>query len=341
MRERRSYPITMQVRSLFLGLVCLVLSSKVAAQDVGAIIRADTVIISGDTLIMLGDSLIFTPKIKEIYWQNGGNFNLSIQQVGLSNWSAGGASTFAFNTGLSLFANYKKGEKIWDTKLTVNYGFNRQSDRAYTVRKTNDNFIFISKYGRKISESMYLSTQIDARTQLLAGYRYFRPAGAERESRNRISDLISPGYIQSSTGLNYQKELKNKGKFSSIISPFTGRFTVVLDDSLSMAGAFGVIQGENVRAEAGVSLATSIDTQVMENIRWKADLNLFSNYERFGNIVVNLNSILSMKINRYITTRIETILIYDESVFIQQEDGTSSRAIQLQNLINFGIGIDF
>lgn len=322
-------------------MICLLLASTVAAQKMDPLVRADTVIISGDTLIMLGDSLIFTPKVKEIYWDKGGNFNLSVQQVGLSNWSAGGASSFAFNTGLSLFANYKKDEKIWDTKFTVNYGFNRQSGRAYPARKTNDNFIFISKYGRKISESMYLSTQIDARTQLLAGYRYYRPAGAERESRNRISDLVSPGYIQSSTGLNYQTELKNKGKFSSIISPFTGRFTVVLDDSLSMAGAFGVIPGENVRAEAGVSLATSIDTQIMENIRWKADLNLFSNYERFGNMVVNLNSILSMKVNRYITTRVETILIYDESVFIQQEDGTSSRSIQLQNLINFGIGIDF
>ncbi|HSI75527.1 MAG TPA: DUF3078 domain-containing protein [Lunatimonas sp.] len=331
----------MRIGSVFLGLICLLLGSRVAAQDISPIVRADTVIISGDTLIMLGDSLIFTPKIKEIYWDKGGNFNLSIQQVGLSNWSAGGASTFAFNTALLMYANYKKDEKIWDTKLTVNYGFNRQSDRAYPIRKTNDNFIFLSKYGREISESMYLSTQIDARTQLLEGHRYFRPAGAERESRNRISDLISPGYIQSSTGLNYQKELKNKGRFSSIISPFTGRFTIVLDDSLSMAGAFGVIPGENVRAEAGVSLATSIDTQVMENIRWKADLNLFSNYERFGNMVVNMNSILSMKVNKYITTRIETILIYDESVFIQQEDGTSRRAIQLQNLINFGIGIDF
>lgn len=331
----------MRIGSVFLGLICLLLGSRVVAQDISPLVRADTVIISGDTLIMLGDSLIFTPKIKEVFWDKGGNFNLSVQQVGLSNWSAGGASTFAFNTGLTMYANYKKNEKIWDTKLTVNYGFNRQSDRAYPVRKTNDNFTFISKYGRELSESLYLSTQIDAWTQLLEGHRYFRPAGAERESRNRISDLVSPGYIQSSTGLNYQKEMKNKGKFSAIISPFSGRFTIVLDDSLSMAGAFGVIPGENVRAEAGVSLTTAIDAQLMENIRWKADLNLFSNYERFGNMAVKMNSVFAMKVNRYITTRIETILIYDESVLIQQEDGTSTRAIQLQNLINFGVGIDF
>ncbi len=311
------------------------------AQDIDPLSRADTVIIGGDTLVMLGDSLIFTTEEIPIYWEKGGNFNLSLQQVSLRNWAAGGASSFALNTGLQLFANYKKDDKIWDTRLAINYGINRQTGRAYSTRKTNDNFNFLSKYGRKLSDKMYLSTQIDARTQLLEGYRYFRPSGSELESRSRISDFLSPGYIQSSTGLNYQTELEKKGKFSTIVSPFTGRFTIVLDDSLSRAGAFGVVPGEKVRPEAGISISSSIDVQVMENIRWKADLNLFSNYERLGNMVVNLNSVVSMKINRYISTRIETILIYDESVYIEQDDGTSSRAIQLQNLLNFGIGVDF
>ncbi|MFO7825014.1 MAG: DUF3078 domain-containing protein [Cyclobacterium sp.] len=319
-------------------LILFVVTKTGFSQDIS---KADTVIIGGDTLVMQGDSLIFTTEAPPIYWKKGGNFNFSLQQVSLSNWAAGGASSFALNTGVQLFANYEKENIIWDTKLSINYGINRQTGRAYPTRKSNDNFNFSSKYGRQLSEKVYLSTQIDARTQLLEGYRYFRPSGAERDSRNRISDFLSPGYIQSSTGLNYQTSLENDGKFSTIISPFTGRFTIVLDDSLSRVGAFGVIPGEKVRPEAGVSMGTTADIQVMENIRWKTDLNLFSNYEKLGNMVVNFNSVISLKVNRYITTRIETILIYDESVFIEQDDGSSSRAIQLQNLINFGIGLDF
>ena len=323
-------------------LLFLLLATKISlvqAQD--ALSKADTVIIGGDTLVMLGDSLIFTTEVEPIYWKQGGNFNLSLQQVSLSNWASGGASSFALNTGLQLYANYKKENIIWDTKLTINYGINRQTGRSYPTRKSNDNFIFISKYGRQLSKKIYLSTQIDARTQLLEGYRYFRPSGAERESRSRLSDFLSPGYVQSSTGLNYQTTFKNNGKFSSILSPFTGRFTVVLDDSLSMAGAFGVVPGEKVRPEAGISLGSSADFQVMENIRWKMDLNLFTNYEKLGNTVVNFNSVISLKVNKYITTRIETIMIYDEKVYIPQDDGPATRAIQLQNLLNFGIGLDF
>jgi hypothetical protein len=114
-----------------------------------------------------------------------------------------------------------------------------------------------------------------------------------------------------------------------------------MDDSLSRAGAFGVIPGEVIRAEAGMSLTSSTDIQLLENIRWKADLNLFSNYENLGNMVVNFNSVISMKVNKFITTRIETILIYDESVLINRSDKPPGPAIQLQNLINFGIGLEF
>jgi hypothetical protein len=141
--------------------------------------------------------------------------------------------------------------------------------------------------------------------------------------------------------LNYRREFKNKDKVSFIASPFTGRFTVVMEDSLSNAGAFGVIPGESVRAEAGLSFGSMTDIQLYENIRWRADLNLFTNFESLGNFVVNLNSVVSMRVNRFITTRIETILIYDEKVLIQQESGPPKQAVQLQNMINFGIGLDF
>lgn len=326
--------------SFLFGFFLTLLCQQIYAQD--RLVIPDTVLINGDTLLMFGDSLIVDEPTKEIFWNTGGNYNLNIQQVTLSNWAAGGSSTFALNSGLSLFANYKKEKKVWDTQLNLNLGFNRQADRIYQTRKTNDNFQFSSNYGRELSEFFYLSTQLDARAQLLPGYKYSRPAGTDIETRTKISDFLSPGYVQSSTGLNYRKTYKNKSKISVILSPFTGRFTIVLDDSLSRAGAFGVEPGENVRAEAGVSIAASVnDIRLMENVTWKSDINLFSNYERFGNMVVNFNSVIRMKVNKYISTRIETVLIYDEKVFIKQDDGTSKQAVQLQNLINFGISLDF
>jgi hypothetical protein len=323
-----------------IGLLIFSSSSFIKAQD--RKIVPDTVIIDRDTLVMLGDSLLIQEPVKETFWKTGGTYTLNVQQVTLSNWAAGGTGSFALNTGATLFANFKKDSKVWDTQLTVNLGFNRQNERDYKTRKTNDNFIFVSNYGRQLSEKFFLTTQLDARTQLAAGYKYTKPPGSENELRTKISDLLSPGYLQSSTGINYRKTFEDKGKISVILSPFTGRFTLVMNDSLSREGAFGVVPGENVRAEAGMSLALGgVDVVLMDNVTWKADLNLFSNYERFGNLVVNFNSLIRMKVNKFISTRIETVLIYDEEVRIKQDDGSSKRAIQFQNLINFGISLDF
>jgi hypothetical protein len=325
---------------VFFGLLFFLLCSKSYAQD--RLIIPDTVLINGDTILMLGDSILIDEPKKEIFWNTGGNYNLNIQQVTLSNWAAGGASSFALNSGVSLFANFKKDKKVWDTQLNINLGFNRQNDRVFATRKTNDNFVFSSNYGRELSEVYYLSTQLDARTQLMDGYKYSRPSGSESDIRTKISDFLSPGYVQSSTGLNYRKTLKDKSKLSVIVSPFTGRFTIVLNDSLSNAGAFGVTPGENVRAEAGMSLSAKVtDFILMENVTWRSNINLFSNYESFGNLVVNFSSDIRLKVNKYISTRIETVLIYDEEVFIKQNDGSSRQAVQLQNLINFGVSLDF
>jgi len=330
----------MRHRLFFLVCCLLGFGALVHAQD--RKLLPDTVIIDRDTLVMLGDSLLIQTPVKETFWKTGGNYTLNIQQVTLSNWSAGGSGSFALNSGVSLFANFKKDSKVWDTQLTVNLGFNRQNDRAFTTRKTNDNFIFVSNYGRQLADEFFLTTQLDARTQLVAGFKYTRAGSTDPEVRTKISDLLSPGYLQSSTGLNFRKTYADNSRISVILSPFTGRFTLVMNDSLSRVGAFGVVPGEKVRAEAGMSLAVGgVDVVLMENVTWKADLNLFSNYERFGNMVVNFNSLVRMKVNKFISTRIETVLIYDEKVLIKQDDGRSKQAIQLQNLINFGISLDF
>ena len=248
-----------------IGLLFFSSSPFVKAQD--RKIVPDTVIIDRDTLVMLGDSLLIQESVKETFWKKGGTYTLNIQQVTLSNWAAGGTGSFALNSGATLFANYKKDSKVWDTQLTVNLGFNRQNERDYKTRKTNDNFIFVSNYGRQLSEKFFLTTQLDARTQLASGYKYTKPAGSENELRTKISDLLAPGYLQSSTGINYRRSYGDKGKVSVILSPFTGRFTLVLSDSLSQAGAFGVIPGEHVRAEAGMSIALGgVDLGLMEDV---------------------------------------------------------------------------
>ena len=92
--------------TILLGLLITLTAFCSFAQDKKII--PDTVYIAGDTLLMLGDSIIMKEPKKEKFWKTGGNYNLNIQQVTLSNWSAGGTGSAALNSGIILFANYKR-----------------------------------------------------------------------------------------------------------------------------------------------------------------------------------------------------------------------------------------
>ena len=59
----------------------------------------------------------------------------------------------------------------------------------------------------------------------------------------------------------------------------------------------------------------------MENINYQTNIDLFSNYsEEPSHVDVNWDNLLSMKVNKYITTTISTSLIYDHDIDIAETD---------------------
>lgn len=266
------------------------------------------------------------------YWKEGVTFNINLQQVGLTNWAAGGESSVAIGAQIEGFVNYEKDEVVWENRARVGYGIIRNGDASNRFEKTDDVVILSSKYSQKFSEKILLTSAINFQTQMDEGFRV-----QDDQSRVLISNFMSPGYFQASLGLTYRE-----GKvFSSTLSPFTGRFTFVLSDSLSNAGAFGVDPGEMIRSEAGISLTGGIQKDLMENVKLQTNFNLFSNYEKFPNTVVNIEAALNLKVNDYIQSNISSQLIYDDDVIVTRSDGSRGRDVQLKNVINVGFTLGF
>lgn len=267
-----------------------------------------------------------------VYWKSGATFNINVQQVGLTNWAAGGESSIAIGTRIEGFANYEKDQVVWENRAKIGYGIIRNGDASNRFEKTDDVVILSSKYSQKFSEKVLMTSAVNFQTQMDEG---FRVEGDQ--SRTLISNFMSPGYLQASLGLTYRE-----GEvFSSTLSPFTGRFTFVLSDSLSNAGAFGVDPGENIRSEAGISLTGGIKKDLMENVKLQTNFNLFSNYEKFPNTVVNIEAGLNLKVNDYIQSNISSQLIYDDDVIVTRSDGSRGRDVQLKNVINVGFTLGF
>ncbi len=263
-------------------------------------------------------------------WKKGGIATLTFSQVSFSKyWAAGGENSFSGGAMLNLFANYEKDVLSWANSIDLGYGLIRQGD---ITKKSNDRIELNSQFGRKATDKLYYSGMMNFRTQFAPGYNYPNDSVI-------ISNLFAPAYITTSLGIDY----KPSEKFNLFVSPLTGKFTIVSDDDLSAAGAFGVKPGEKFRAELGGFLKVMYKTQVVTNVDLLAKADFFSNYlKNPQNIDVNMEVLVSMKINEFLSATINILMIYDDDIKFAIDDTMPERkGPRMQFKEVFGLGFSY
>lgn len=242
-------------------------------------------------------------------WKNGGVFAINVSQTSLTNWAAGGQNSVAINGLFSGFANYKRGKSVWDNSLDLGYGLLKQgTDEDF--RKTDDKIDFLSKYGQEAFKNFYYSGLVNFKSQMTPGYNY--------PSKKTISDLFSPAYLTIALGMDY----KPNANFSAFVAPLTAKFTFVTNDSLSNEGAFGVTPGSNTKSEIGgyiriIYTKNDFKSEIMKNVSFTTKIDLFSNYaDNPQNIDVSWETLIAMKINKYLSVNINTHVLYDDNIKI-------------------------
>lgn len=284
-------------------------------------------------------------KLKEVKtdsltgWKKGLAMGINANQTSLINWAAGGQSSFALNTVFTGFASYKTPKLTWDNTIDLGYGFLNQEGVKY-MKKTDDKIDIMSKFGREAVKNFYYAVLLNFKTQFTTGYKY-----PNDSTRIKISDFFAPAYLVGALGMDY----KPSSHWSIFAAPLTGKVTFVTDTMLSNAGAFGVKKGENLLNELGgyiriVYTKNDFQKEWLKNLSLTTKLDLFSNYlDKPENVVVNWETLLIMKVNKYMNVNLATQLIYDDKVKIGKDtngDGiidSSGPRIQFKEL--FGVGL--
>jgi hypothetical protein len=281
-------------------------------------------------------------------WKKGGIITLNLSQTSLTNWAAGGQNAFSANGLISLFANYKKDKNLWSNSLDIGYGILKQGKDEDFI-KTDDKIDLLSKYGRKAAEHWYYAALFNFKTQMTDGYNY-------PNDSVKISALFAPAYILGSLGMDY----KPNDELSAYISPVTSKITIVTDQDLANQGAFGVTpaeyndlnviinEGNKVRFELGGYLRLEYRKVLMENITILTKLDLFSNYlDNPQNIDVGWETLITMKVNKYISATLNTHLIFDYDIkFDDDTDGDGINddkveKVQFKEVLGIGFSYKF
>lgn len=267
---------------------------------------------------------------KDTTWKSGTSGTVTFSQVSLSNWAAGGESSYAADGQFGFFAKYHKAKTSWSNTLDLAYGLVKIEDE--NMKKSNDQIDFESKLGYDASKYWNYSLLYTFRTQFAPGYNY------DTEPRSLISDFMAPGYMTLAAGMDYQPN----DYLSVFLSPFSAKATIVTNDSLSAEGAYGVEPGNSTFYEYGALVKVKYEREVLKNINFGTKADFFSAYNNQPeNIDVNWEVNIKMKVNKYITTTLRTHLIYDHDIKIANEQGVEAPRVQFKEAFGFGIAYSF
>ena len=263
-------------------------------------------------------------------WVLKGITGINMSQTAVSNWSAGGENSFAGNAYLNGSLTHKSGNWLWISNLGLDYGLTKTKSQG--VQKTSDKIAFSTQLGYQASEKWYYTAMADLNTQFYKGYNY-------PDKSHYISKFFAPAYSNISLGMDFRP----KSNYSLYLSPIAGKLTFVEDDYLSKEGAFGVDPGDRFMAEIGAYIKAKAEQKIMENVNLITSVDFFTPYDKqFGNVDVNWDVLINMKINKYLSATLNTTLKYDNDVKTFNDEGEKHGAkVQFKEVLGIGVAYNF
>lgn len=263
-------------------------------------------------------------------WTHKGNIGLNFGQSSYTNWAAGGMNTLNGQGIINYEIHYLKGNFKWDNTLNTALGYSFFDFEKKPI-KTDDKIEFTSLAGIKATEHLNYSAELAFRSQFAPGFDY------ATDSTLYISKFLAPAYISLGLGIEWVP-CKH---FSLYFSPITGRVTIVNDDRLAEAGAFGVNSLDandttnhaynKVRYEFGARAVAKFDYPIAKNVNFNSKLELFSNYLNHPErIDVDWQNMLVLKVNDWLNANLATHLIYDYDIPFYDAEGVKIEGSKVQ-----------
>lgn len=263
-------------------------------------------------------------------WVLKGVTGLNMSQTAMANWSAGGENSIAGNAYLNASLTHKKGNWLWVTNMVLDYGLSKTKSQG--MRKSSDKIGLSTQLGYSTDNVWFYTLMGDLNTQFAKGYDY-------PDKEHQISNFFAPAYSNIALGM----EWRPKSNYSLLLSPVSTKMTFVTDDYLSDLGAFGVDPGDHFKIEGGAFVKARAELPVMENVNLIITADFFTPYSKdFGNIDVNWDVLISMKINKVLSATINTTLKYDNDVKTFDDNGVKKGAkVQFKEVLGIGLAYNF
>ena len=249
---------------------------------------------------------------KDSLWTTRGNVAILLNQTGFSDWVGGGTNNFSGTLKFDYEWEYRDKGWDWLTNVESAYGLAKYKNAPF-ARKIDDRILIQSIVGKEFTKNLSFSAFFNFTSQLGNGYKYKKDSN-NNEIRELTTRIFSPAYFQLGSGFLWKKDETLWVNYSPIATRLilvSKKFTQDLtgDDTY-----FGVLPNKSSRYELGANLTFHSEGNLLENIKYKQDLKLFSNYlEDASNIDLDYLVQIEVDINPLLSTQLIFQLIYDDN----------------------------
>lgn len=245
---------------------------------------------------------------------------------------------------LSTFLNWKKTGEVSHLFLLQDLKYSSLFDDNGSVRISNTfthNLglqIYLDSISRFQRDENMITTRIDIVLKGGCAYNFtsvlssrlfndyttvVNDSGVRR--RTLTSGFLTPLLWTVTSGFNFI--IRQTGKLLFGIS--AAKMTFILNRQIyqlqGIDSFFGVPESKGYIFEYGLALQLLIDRDLFKIVHWDCDLQLFKNYQK--PLDMNLKSIFTLRINKFLRASLQTRVFYDESV---------SKKLQIENFVALG-----
>ena len=249
---------------------------------------------------------------KDSLWSTRGNVAILLNQTGFSDWVGGGTNNFSGTLKFDYEWEYRDNGWDWLTNVESAYGLAKYKNAPF-ARKIDDRILIQSIVGKEFTKNLSFSAFFNFTSQIGNGYKYKKDSN-NNEIRELTTSIFSPAYFQLGSGFLWKKDEKLWVNYSPIATRLILVSKKFTQDLTGNDTYFGVLPNKSSRYELGANLTFHSEGDLLENIKYKQDLKLFSNYlEEASNIDLDYLLQIEVDINPFLSTQLIFQLIYDDN----------------------------
>ncbi|MBO7469304.1 MAG: DUF3078 domain-containing protein [Bacteroidales bacterium] len=281
-----------------------------------------------DTIYPEQPEVINKNDAKQKIWQKfEGSVSLTVNQLAITHWAAGGESNTSGKATANLKYTYNR--SLFNYVLNGLFAYGAQSfSKDSRMEKTEDRLEVSMTMTHNNNKDLTFTSIVMLKTQFTNGYSYPNDSVP-------ISKFFAPAYLTISIGYTYNIN-KNISIFAS---PAAGKLTFVNDQTLADKGSYGVeagywniidsdstwVPGRKFLGELGLNLLIKYKQDFKSNISIFSNLNLYNNYMDVNranrwNIDVDWETGVKFTVNKNISAVVNVHMIYDDNVKFTIDD---------------------